>query len=465
MKKNLIDKYSISIFCSTIIWLISLGLENIDIAIMALMISYFSFTLMAYKDNKATFLLLFQISMFIFLLGSIFVNFVNGNHSGLEGKFHEQTVFFTISILWVNQVFMYIGYRVTEWKDLKKNSQIVEYPINKKNVQKVSGWVLIITFIAKIFVGIKKIAVASTYGYVGSYLHGSLSISGIIFKIAQFYTLFFWIFLFACNNKKKNYCVLASNIFIGLLELGAGKRGPLIISVLMTLLYLYYKNKTDKEMWINTNILKYAILLLPLVIVFFQKFTYYRLGINVDYTPLEYLKNAFESSSSEIIAYGKELINQIPKHSYTFGLIWMVLFRNQAIFSKIFGLTPLMNQTIEMVRDGNSYGQVMTYLVEPAIFFRGGGIGSCFLAESYQDFKIWGVMGFSILYGFLFYYLYNIRKRNLYKEVVFFLLMSNLLMAPRDSVFAFICNTFSFTNILALLVFKIFIDLWERRRY
>lgn len=463
MKRNLIDKYSISIFISIIIWLISFMVENVDIAIWALFAAYIPFTIMAYKNENSKFLLLFQISMFIFLLGSIFMNFLSGNHSGLEDEFGKKTIFFTISILWLNQICMYIGYRVAEGKKRKSKLSKVKKSVNK-NIQKISTWILIITFIAKIFIELEKITIVSKYGYVGSYLHNSSSIAGIFFKIAQFYTIFLWIFLFSSNNKKKNYYALVSNVFIGILELGTGKRGPFIISILMSLLYLYYKNKTDKRKWINDSMFKYAILVLPIVIVVFQKFTYYRLNIDVDYTALEYLKNAFESSSSEIIAYGKELVDQIPKRSYTFGLIWMVLFRNQTIFSKIFGLTPLMNQTIEMVREGNSYGQIMTYLVEPSVFFRGGGVGSCFLAESYQDFKIWGVIGFSFFYGYLLYYLYNRTNNNLYREVLFFLMMSNLLMAPRDSVFSFICNTFSLTNILALVTLKLFVDLWENKR-
>ena len=97
------------------------------------------------------------------------------------------------------------------------------------------------------------------------------------------------------------------------------------------------------------------------------------------------------------------------------------------------------------------------------VYFRGGGLGSCYIAEAYKDFGYIGIIFFSILIGMLLFKFSNSNSQNVYLLCFMFIMQSNLLLAPRDAVFGFICNTFTITNLLYIFIFWIFIELYSKR--
>ncbi|MCI8782146.1 MAG: O-antigen polysaccharide polymerase Wzy family protein [Dorea sp.] len=469
MRKNRIVKIeNIFAFFSLIIFGLSLISENNSFAIYALLIMHIVIITMSIcKIEENLLLLLFEICILVFLSGGIFYNYFSGNSTGMENKFSKMVLRHILICLYLSQLFVYIGYCFFASKWEKRNTIEKGNKIEMLLIQKISFICFLVTIIPKILIESEKARIIKSVGYVESYLGYSYNLSSIVLRIGQGYTLFYWIFLLTKPSRKRTFLVLGINLFISFFSLRSGKRSEFILPILMIIVYLGFRDREENRRgyWLKKYWLIVGILLSPVLIVIMQWFSYFRLNIEMDLKFTEFLKSYFDSSSAEIIGYGKLLENQIPKHSYTFGLLWMVLVRNQSLIGNLLGLEPIANQTIDMALNGNSLGQTITYFVNSSIFFRGGGMGSCFIADAYQDFSYFGVIGISLFYGILLFYFYHYSGRNIYIHTLIFLMIEKLFLSPRESSFVFISSTFSLTNLIYLFGFMVLISLLKKKGY
>lgn len=467
MNRKIVSIYNIVICISVIICIFSLINNSTSILIVDLGIVTITILCKTFQSlEKNIGLFFFEVFTILFLSGSVFLNFFVDKNTGLETLFSSEIIFHTIFCLYLSQIALYVGYQIQDFSMKKKNITSSSISSEKiKLIQTTSMLCLGITVIPKIVVEIERSRIINEIGYVESYLGYSSSLPGFIQRIAQGYNLFFWLFLCTKPSKKRTFFVLGINILIALISLRSGKRSSFILPLVMTIIYLFYRNKEEKKgkVWIKKRWILYGVILSPFIIAIAQQFTYTRINLSTDYSIVENIRKAFEESSVNLIAYGKMLDDVIPDNGYTFGLLWMVLIRNQSIFGNLLGIEPLSNQTVAMALQGNSFGQTITYLVNPNIYFRGGGLGSSYIAEAYKDFGYIGIILFSILIGVLLYRFTNSKTQNVYIQCFMFIMLSNLLLAPRDSAFGFICNTFTITNLLYVFIFFIFVELYYRR--
>lgn len=453
-------------FCSLLVFGLSLILESNFMAIYAVLIIHIVIIIKAISNiEENLLLLLFEICMVVFLTGGIFFNFFTESSVGMENKFGSTIFRHILTCLFLSQLFVYFGYCfiLNIWKS--KSIEKKESKLNSYLIQKFSFICFMITVVPKILIENERARVIDEVGYVESYLGYSYNLPGIILRIGQGYTLFYWIFLLSRPNKKRAYLVICINLFISFISLRSGKRSDFILPILMIIVYLGLRDRDENRngYWLKKYWIIFGIVCSPILIVIMQWFSYFRLNLEVDLNFTELLKNYFDSSSAEVIGYGKLLENQIPDHSYTFGLLWMVLIRNQSLMGNLLGLDPIRNQTVDMALNGNSLGQTITYFVNPSIYLRGGGMGSCFIADAYQDFSYIGVIGISFFYGVLLFYLYHYSGKNIYIHALIFLMIEKVLFSPREGSFVFISSTFSMTNFIYILWFIIVIYFLKRK--
>ena len=467
MNRKIVSIYNIVICISVIICIFSLINNSTSILVIDLGIVTITILCKTFQSlEKNIGLFFFEVFTILFLSGSVFMNFFVDKNTGLENLFSSKIIFHTIFCLYISQIALYLGYQIQDLLVKKKNITSSIISLEKmKLIETTSMLCLVITVIPKIVVEIERSRIINKIGYVESYLGYSSSIPGFIQRIAQGYNLFFWLFLCTKPSKKKTFFVLGINILIALISLRSGKRSSFILPLVMTIIYLFYRNKDEKDgkIWIKKRWILYGVILSPFIIAIAQQFTYIRLNLSADYSIVQNVRKAFEESSVNIISYGKVLDDIIPDNGYTFGMLWMALIRNQSIFGKLLGIEPLANQTVDMALQGNSFGQTITYLVNSNVYFRGGGLGSCYISEAYKDFGYIGIIFFSILIGMLLFKFSNSNSQNVYLLCFMFIMQSNLLLAPRDAVFGFICNTFTITNLLYIFIFWIFIELYSKR--
>lgn len=453
---------------SAIMYYLSFFCLNITLVIVSLFVLFISISIYAFLDvEKRLLLLLFQISMLNFMLGSIFCNFLIGNKSGLEKLTSESTAYYTVCIIGISEVFTALGFWISEKRHIitiHKEKKVFPTKGKEQCIRKISGILLIISSISIVLVECEKVLFVHHAGYLNYYKTFASAIPYFIIKLSQGFKVFLYIYLFSKPSKIPSFTALGLNLLINGIALIYGKRNPFFIAMFMTLLYLFYRNKTDKKKWISKNIFWIGIILFPVMIALLQIYSSFRSGIVTnDSSVFDLIIQYFSTSSEKVIAYGRDYMGSFPDKNYTFGSIWQVLVKNNSIYLDITDSSPLIPQTISMALNGNIYGQTLAYLVMPRIFLSGGTIGSSYIAEAYHDYLYFGVIIFSILYGFLMHVLYNSRGNNIYLNVIAFLMMEKLIFAPRDALFAFIYNTFSITNIFILLVFAIMIKLLIRK--
>ena len=106
------------------------------------------------------------------------------------------------------------------------------------------------------------------------------------------------------------------------------------------------------------------------------------------------------------------------------------------------------------------------YTVMNSAYLAGRGTGSSYIAELYQDFGYTGIILGNILYSFL---LARITKNedndSLLKKSIKFMIITQLLWAPRGSFTYFISQNLTPTTIATLLLVFGISYLWEKRKY
>ena len=122
--------------------------------------------------------------------------------------------------------------------------------------------------------------------------------------------------------------------------------------------------------------------------------------------------------------------------------------------------------TIIMVYPLCSKRYTLGYTVMNSAYLAGRGTGSSYIAELYQDFGYTGIILGNILYSFL---LARITKNedndSLLKKSIKFMIITQLLWAPRGSFTYFISQNLTPTTIATLLLVFGISYLWEKRKY
>ncbi|MEG1820710.1 MAG: O-antigen polysaccharide polymerase Wzy family protein [Malacoplasma sp.] len=471
LKSCIYKLISIGIFISIALCFASEFIENINIMVLTVLILYLCILLYAgINFENRLILLMFQIAIVVFLLGSVFFSFFEGKGCGFEEKFPKTICFTVMFLLFLSQLFLLMGYlfmenRKISRRNIEKNnsSKHDKYEVIRK---KTSAILLLMCMLPKFLTEMEKVIYVQAKGYLNLYLDFSSSLPYIIIKMSQVYEIFFWLFLFSNPSKKKTYIVLVSNIFLSALCFGYGKRTPILMSTLMTIIYLIWRNKKEgTNKWINYKILGLMIMMLPVILAGLQMFTYMRMELqSTSNSVSEYIRDFFSDSSITVLCNGIKYENAFPKGNYTFGSLWTCMVRNNSVICTVFGLKPLANQTLEMALYGHTFGQTLTYLVMPWAFFSGGGMGSSYIAELFYDYSYFGVVIGNFLLGILIFKLDNIRPSDSKTiQVIMMLIIENIILLPRDGTFSFIYNVFTPTNIILLLIFELIVKLLAKK--
>ena len=87
-------------------------------------------------------------------------------------------------------------------------------------------------------------------------------------------------------------------------------------------------------------------------------------------------------------------------------------------------------------------------------YLAGGGTGSSYIAELYYDFGYLGVFLGSCIYGLIFSSITNFKKVGIFGRSLAFIIVTQLLWAPRASFSAFLSFIFAPSTIgLLILIF------------
>lgn len=384
-------------------------------------------------------------------------------------KYVNQYLTLILNVIYVSILFCYLAYAVCMRRNRKN---VFDYKLENNSVYKrayhVAVPLYIIAALTKACVSVIKLAFSYSVSYATYHAevqYALNSVPSIILKIASAYDILFFIILATFPEPKKLKWFFICDIGISAILLLTGGRSDIARSIVIMFVYLiiYSANKN-----INTKkIFKICLLLLPLLIVFFTAYQYMRVQTSVsDKSILSlFIDGIIGNESSQMIAhaeYSKDILPRTGLYSFGDMRAWFI----NSILGKLFGLTSLSSHTVETAQAGVVLGQTVAYYVMPDTYLSGAAFGSCYIAELYADLGYLGVAIGNSIFGVILASINSLFNKSLAKRVIYFLMLSTIIYAPRAGFSSIFTSVFSFINIFIALVFYVILtSLSKNDRY
>lgn len=327
-------------------------------------------------------------------------------------------------------------------------------------LKKISYYFYWATIFASIYVAFDKILYVQNNGYLAYYLSYS-GVGTLAYRIQTLNDCSYFLYLATMPSKKESSYVINSWLFINLLTILAGGRSSAVTAVIFVVLYYYIRENYgtnlpllgQKEEWITDKLKLFIILLLPFSITFLGFWNYARSGMTENTAFWKYFFTFFEDQGTSInlIPLMYEHQNGFPQHYYSFGPI-INFFRNNVIARLLTGYVMPAQQTEAMALSGYNFGQTITYLVMPWNYFKGIGLGSCYLAELWLDFNYVGVVVYNVVLGGILSSIHTIKKYSPIKMFLFLYIFSSLMLLPRSGALDWIASVLNYTVIISVVL-------------
>lgn len=411
------------------------------------------------KQNSIV-LLFFLITFFTFLLGNFF--FVRFWGFDTTYLFSDEILLHVYFSLYLSLFAIYCGFSLCK-SDIQEVS--ISMSQEKRNYLK-----YLLLKIFKITLVFKILAVAIQayntirFGYVGE----GERIAGFYFldKLVQINYLAFVSYLMLFPDKKELKIILKLYLPIYAFSLFGGSRGGMMYFLFFIMSYLIFrdyilkKNNRLNEVILTKKIKWLLWISLPFVLISLNLFAYIRLGTEVESKGFVHDAAGFfvqQGGSFSVIGYAKEYENSFPvtNQSYTFGPL--INFVKNGFFGKMLGVNHEINK-YELPLYGNNMGATITWIVAPDYYYAGGGLGTQYIAELYEDFGYTGIFIFSFLLGILIAKVTFFRFRNWMLNVLFALCLVQIYSMPRDFYLTWLANIISVLNILFLLFVNSYVN-------
>lgn len=150
--------------------------------------------------------------------------------------------------------------------------------------------------------------------------------------------------------------------------------------------------------------------------------------------------------SVNVLGYSYDLQGIIPENqNYTFGPLIRWIDNN--FITQLVGLGhQYENASVEMALRGHSLGSFLTYNINEYRYLHGGNLASSYIAELWLDYGFIGVAIGSFIYGRIMASVLSFARKNIWKATIAFIMIYNIIYAPRASYMYFIteCMSYSF---------------------
>lgn len=116
----------------------------------------------------------------------------------------------------------------------------------------------------------------------------------------------------------------------------------------------------------------------------------------------------------------------------------------------LMGLETYQGSSVQSALQGSSLSHTITYTTDPNLYFKGGGLGSSYIAEAFHDFGAVGVFLWSVLFGMLIAWI-GFAKRSTAGEIIRYAIIPSILWTPRGEASAFIERLIQPSNLIVLI--------------
>ena len=439
--------------------------KNLNNAVFFILVILLSNVLYGFMNiSKRAAYLLFLASFFCFLLGRMTVDFLNNGY--VRFYFSEAISIHMLISIGLSLVFMQVGYEVFERFIRKKKISCDEnsnrddsiYILRLRNYSAVLFFVSAIMAIA---MNIEQIIYIKTNSYVDLYTNFSSHIPRVFQIVGNMHIAAFLVHLATRPEKRK--CILPIVIFgiIAVSVMVAGDRGTFIIDVSIIIVYIFWRQYRDKEVWISRKMIIIGLICIPFVAAFLSYSVYLREGVDVgDKTISNQFARFFKSTgnSVDILGYGKQYEDKFPQSFYSFGEL-VDYVKHNPISEKILGESKPVQHTAEYAMTMHSYAHTISYFINPELYLSGHGKGSSYIAEAYNDFGYIGIIICNLVYGILLAVINILPKKRPILIAIIFIALRILFYTPRGPMIVPISYVLNITTVFVLLF------LWLMSKY
>ncbi|WP_195854015.1 O-antigen polysaccharide polymerase Wzy family protein [Aerococcus tenax] len=452
---------------SVLLCLYGYTFTNINICaygVLILITSFFVYSLM--NNSTRRLLTIFLISFFTFLLGKISYDLIILNQLSFESYFSEKVLIDSLIILAISIYSLWIGFIVSEHFVKSKKVGLIHIELNnsKRNCMILSSkFLYFVTLIPAVYSIISAINYTRMNGYLA--LYNSYRGSNLIIdRLADMNQIAFLLYLSCFPKKNSSKLLLFTFICLQILNILTGRRGETIANLL--LLFFYFMSRSDiiltlrgkniEKNWMNKGKYLWIVAFTPILLVLLNIVSIVRRDAVIKGNFWQLLFSFFDQQgvSFNVIAHSVALKDTLANmnSNYFFGPI-IIFLRNNIITRVIFGIEPLIPQTVEMAMNGNLLSESLSFLVMPSTYLNGGGIGNSYISELYVDFGILGIVIFNFLLGGILCAISIQSSTKPWWGAIRLLVISSILLMPRSSSLNFVV---SFINITTILTFGLF---------
>lgn len=417
-----------------------------------------------YSFEKNAFLFCFLICFFTYLLSGQLADRALGVYNY---NFSQEIETHTDICLLISLVGLFIGYylvnKITITINGRKPKAEIDYEgYYCRSARKLSRYVFFFTYAFFILTVIDKILFVFRYGYVSYYINYTPSINALFRILGAMAPSAFCMFLATMPTKEEAKVPLIMYVMYLLLTLGTGRRINMMTGFVFLFAYFLCRNSVnpDKEKpWLTRTAFIRIMVAVPVLIMLMYLFEYIRsdfyVGSSADYAPiLGFFVR--QGTSINVIKFTEKFSSGLdPEAKYSFynTIRWL----QGSFLNNLLGLNYdfyFGSQSELTALHGTNLADYVSYNAMRNTYLRGGGWGSCYIAELYVDFGYMGVFLGNVLYGMLLGgVLKSIRSRNnIWLTACGFLIVDALFKAPRAVFDGFIWNFLYFYNWGVILI-------------
>lgn len=373
--------------------------------------------------------------------------------------------------IFISLLGLILGYQI---KKLDKKSKFDITKLKKNSftisTQIISKKIFYISFFFYVLPVLERIYFVREFSYYESYVSYQTAIPYAITFIGNICPIAFSLYLATFPEKKDCKWPLILYTLYSCLYLLTGKRYLMVSSVLFIVTYLIIRNKTDMGkgvVWITRKTILVLLMSMPVCGVLLAAYSTLRTGVdldsNVTFKSLLIVLFANVADTDKVIKYGYMLRDIIPEnHIYCIGnMIDYFQFSN---LSKIFfGNEVLVSQTAEYALQGNNFSYMLSYLYYPSKFLSGHGLGSCYIAELYQDFGYMGIFLGNLVVGIMLRNIFIINNTSIWRNCLVIYTYRLLLLTPRNSFDVIFREIFAISFLISIFFIYILVQNYNKK--
>ncbi len=463
--KGLLSKIVMAIFMAL---MASVFVISKDVRIYILLVTWLYAFIYSMCDlkNRAP-LMCFLLALFTFLMTRLVIPLFYTNSYITESSFNtisfsDDAYNFMYISLFVAIISVVIGYNIVSVKGVKNINHSTFNLQKTLKIRRMSKQLCYMCACFSLMEVLEKVYVVWTEGYLNYYLGYARMLPMIVYKLSTVFDIVFFIYLATMPSKKEAKVPVLIYMSINFVSLLMGGRGAFVVAFMFMVIYGYIRNAvTPSEIWITKKIERGIIIAAPLMCIGLFLVMVVRGNSDVtDTNMFSLILNFFfsQGSSMQVLGLTYEGVNNFPEDQiYSLGPLINVL--NDNVFTHLLGIGEhLRSQTVDIAMRGHSLGNYLTYTYQRERFFMGGGLGSSYIAEAWIDFGYVGIATFSLIYGVVLKKTYLWIKNNIWISALSFIMITQILMAPRSSAISFVSSLISPTYLLVFL----FIYLYSR---